>query len=155
METNGTGMYRGGRPNRLARVLNSIWGKCYGLGLSPKNWLTLEVRGRKSGKLVSLPLIAAEYEGKRYLVSMLGDHANWVANVRASDGRVVLRHGRRTPVHLVEIPPEERAPIIKEYLRVTIEPRKHIPVDRHAPVEEFERIAADFPVFRIDENAGR
>ena len=66
---------------------------------------------------------------------------------------MILRHGRRTPVRLVEIPPEERAPIIKAYLQVTLEPRKHIPVDRHAPLAEFERIAADFPVFRIDENA--
>ena len=27
--------------------------------------------------------------------------------------------------------------------------RPHIPVDRHAPVEDFERIAAQFPVFRV------
>jgi hypothetical protein len=152
MKTNG-GMYRGGRPNRLAKALNWTWGKFYGLGLAPKNWLTLEVPGRKSGKLVSLPLIAVEYEGTRYLVSMLGDGANWVANVRAAGGQVILRHGRRTPVRLIEIPPGERAPIIKAYLQVTLEPRKHIPVDRHAPLAEFERIAADFPVFRIEENA--
>lgn len=151
MKTNG-GMYRGGRPNRLAKALNWTWGKFYGLGLAPENWLTLEVKGRKSGKLISLPVIAVEYEGKRYLVSMLGDRANWVANVRAASGKAVLRHGRRRSVHLVEIPPHERAPVIKAYLQVTLEPRKHIPVDRHAPVEEFERIAADFPVFRIDEN---
>ena len=35
------------------------------------------------------------------------------------------------------------------YLEVTPGARPDIPVDRHAPVEEFERIAGEYPVFRI------
>jgi len=151
--THDTGMYPDGRPTRMAKTLNAVWGQFYGLGLSPKNWITLEVPGRKSGTLIALPLIAVDYEGERYLVSMLGERANWVANVRAASGFAVIKHGGRTPVRLVELPVEERAPIIKAYLNVTIEPRRHIPVDRHAPVAEFATIAAQYPVFRIDERA--
>ena len=32
--------------------------------------------------------------GERYLVSMLGNDAAWVRNLRAADGSAVLRHGR-------------------------------------------------------------
>jgi hypothetical protein len=96
----------------------------------------------------------AEYEGGRYLVSMLGEDANWVLNVRAAGGRVVLRRGGREEVRLEEVEPGDRAPILRCYLGVAPGARPHIPVDRHAPLEEFERIAGQFPVFRIIHTAG-
>jgi hypothetical protein len=91
----------------------------------------------------------ATYQGERYLVSMLGQRANWVRNVRAADGDVTLEHGRSEQVHLVEVDPAERAPILRQYLEVAPGARAHIPVHRKAPVEDFAAIAAGFPVFRI------
>jgi deazaflavin-dependent oxidoreductase (nitroreductase family) len=143
-------MYRGGRPNRLARALNRISAAQFGAGfLAPPGWVTLEVTGRRSGRTVVFPLVVTTYRDERYLVAMLGRQANWVANVRATGGAAVLRHGRREPVLLVEVDVAERAPILRRFLAVAPGARAHVPVDRHAPVADFERIADRFPVFRI------
>jgi hypothetical protein len=53
----------------------------------------------------------ADCQGEPYLVAMLGQDANWVHNVRAAGGSVVLRHGRREVVRLGEVDPSDRAPI--------------------------------------------
>ncbi len=142
-------MYRGGRPNRLAALLNRGWAMIGAAGLWPGRLNTLEVRGRRSGRLLSFPVMVADYRGDRYLVAMLGEGANWVANVRAAGGRAVLRHGRREAVRLEEVAPGARAPILRRYLQIAPGARPHIPVDRRAPVAEFEGIAGRYPVFRI------
>jgi hypothetical protein len=117
--------------------------------------LTLDVHGRRTGRLLSLPVVVADYEGERYLVSMLGNDANWVLNVRAAGGRAVLRHGGRGgDVVLEEVDVGARAPILRRYLDVAPGARPHIPVDRHAQLEDFERIAAQHPVFRITPSSG-
>jgi deazaflavin-dependent oxidoreductase (nitroreductase family) len=129
--------------NRLSALL-------YSAGvLSPQRAVTLEVRGRRSGQVVSLPVVVAEVGGERYLVSMLGNDANWVRNVRAAGGRAVLCRGGRTDVHLVEVEPAHRSPILRQYLAVAPGARAHFPVSRHAPLADFERIADQYPVFRI------
>jgi hypothetical protein len=61
----------------------------------------------------------------------------------------VLRHGRREVVRLKEVDPGARAPILRRYLAVAPGARAHLPVDRRAPLEEFERVAAQVPVFRV------
>jgi quinol monooxygenase YgiN len=143
-------MYRSGRPGVLARVANRISAVQFSAGvLSPARAVTLEVPGRRTGHLVSFPVVIADYQGGRYLVSMLGNDANWVRNVRAAGGRVVLRRGGREQVRLAEVAPGDRPPILRRYLAAAPGARPHLPVDRHAPLEEFERIAAQFPVFRI------
>jgi hypothetical protein len=80
---------------------------------------------------------------------MLGKDANWVRNLRAADGRAVLRHGHREAVRLEAVDPSARAPILRRYLALAPGARAHIPVDRRAPLEQFEQIAAQIPVFRI------
>jgi F420H(2)-dependent quinone reductase len=143
-------LYRGGRPQRLARALNRLWSIAFAAGrLSADNAMTLGVRGRSTGRIVSLPVVVADHEGERYLVSMLGEDANWVRNVRAAGGHVVLRRRGAQNVRLVEVEPAERAPILRAYLNAAPGARPHIPVDRRAPLEEFERIADRYPVFRI------
>jgi hypothetical protein len=92
----------------------------------------------------------ADRDGRWYLVSMLGEHCDWVRNVRAADGAVTLRHRRRFPCHLIELPAAERAPIIKLYLDQVPGARPHIPVDRHAEIEAFEAVADLYPVFLVD-----
>jgi hypothetical protein len=143
-------MYRSGRPNRLARLLNRISAIQFSAGiLAPNHWVTLEVPGRRTGRRISFPLVIADYRGERYLVAMLGQNVNWVRNVRAAGGRAVLRHGGREAVRLDEVDPGARAPILRRYLALAPGARAHIPVDRRAPLEEFEPIAAQIPVFRI------
>ncbi|MEU5265548.1 nitroreductase/quinone reductase family protein [Amycolatopsis sp. NPDC021455] len=147
--------YRGARPHGVARVLNHGDALAFAAGLLPKRGVTLEVPGRLTGWPVRVPLVVADHEGERYLVAMLGDRTQWVRNVRAAGGHVVLRHGRREAVRLEELAPAERPPVLRRYLAVAPGARAHIAVDRHAPLEEFARIAADLPVFRIvPEDAG-
>jgi hypothetical protein len=92
----------------------------------------------------------ADYQGERYLVSMLGERSNWVRNVRAAGGRAVLRHGRREAVCLEEVDPDARAPIVRRYLSLASGPRAFIPVDRNAALEEFEKVVPQVPVFRVE-----
>ena len=142
-------MYRGGRPGLLARVMNRQSVLAASAGLTPRRLVTMEVRGRRTGRRISLPLVVADHEGDRYLVSMLGKDVNWVRNVRAAGGRVVLRHGRREAVRLEEVEVGARAPVLRRYLALAPGARPHLPVDRRAPLEEFARIADQIPVFRI------
>jgi deazaflavin-dependent oxidoreductase (nitroreductase family) len=142
-------MYGGGRPNRVARTLNRLAAAQYAVGLAPRYCVTLEVPGRRTGRHVSVPVVLAEHGGERYVVAMLGEKANWVRNVRATGGRVTLRHGRRREVRLVEVDPAERAPVLRAYLQRAPGARAHVPVDRLAPVEEFAGVAERFPVFRV------
>lgn len=145
-------MYRGGRPNRWARPQNALSAYLFARGvMGAERVVTLEVPGRRTGRVLSLPLVVADHEGQRYLVAMLGENANWVRNVRAAGGQAVLRHGRTEAVRLVEVDPGDRAPILRRYLDVAPGGRPHFPIDRGAPLAEFERIASGIPVFRITE----
>jgi deazaflavin-dependent oxidoreductase (nitroreductase family) len=141
--------YRGGRPNRAARLLDRITAAVYARGVSPDYLVALEVRGRRSGRTIRFPLVMVVVGGERYLVSMLGQNANWVRNVRAAGGAAVLRHGRREEVRLEEVEPERRAPVLKAYLGLAPNARAHLPVPKDAPLAEFERVASRFPVFRV------
>ena len=142
-------LYRGGRPNALARLLNRGWATVYACGITPDYLVTLEVAGRRSGRTISFPLVMAVLEGERYLVSMLGADVAWVRNVKAAAGHTVLRHGRVEQVRLEELATEKRGPVLKAYLQRAPGARPHIPVDKDAPLEEFEAIAAQIPVFRV------
>src|ERR1017187_5095592 len=108
-------LYGGPRPNWIRRILNGASAAVGTSGVTPNYLVTLEVVGRKSGQMVSLPVVIAVVDGQRYLVSMLGEKANWVKNVRAASGRAVLRSGGRETVQLEEIPVERRAPILRAY----------------------------------------
>jgi deazaflavin-dependent oxidoreductase (nitroreductase family) len=132
-------LYRGQRPNWIARMLNRAWAALFSSGLLPDFMVTLEVTGRKSGRTVSLPVAVTVVDGQRYVVSMLGEHVQWVHNVRAAGGRAVFRSGGRQEVHLEEVPRDARAPGA----------RPHVPVNKDAPLAEFDKVATAFPVFRV------
>jgi hypothetical protein len=142
-------LYQGGHPNRFARLQNRTTAIAFAAGIVPKRAAALEIPGRRSGRVISFPVAIADFEGERYLVSMLGKNVNWVRNLQAAGGQAALRHGRRESVHLEEVEPGARAPILRRYLQIAPGARPHVPVDRRAPLAEFAEIAADYPVFRI------
>ncbi len=80
---------------------------------------------------------------------MLGTEANWVQNVRAAGGRATLVHGTREQVQLEEVDIGQRAPILKAYLQIARGARPHFPVSKDAPLSEFQKIAPEYPVFRL------
>lgn len=145
-------MYRRQRPNWIAKILNRVYAIVASLGVTFNRLVALEVIGRKSGRIISFPLVMVTVDGQRYLASMLGDNVQWVRNVRAAGGKAVLRHGGREDVQLEELPAGQRAPILKAYLQAAPGARPHVPVDKDAPLAEFEKIAAAFPVFRLASN---
>src|SRR5206468_3273784 len=142
-------LYRDGRPNRLATVVNRCQAVVHALGIAPSYLVAVDVPGRRSGRMISLPLVMVVVAGERYLVSMLGTEANWVRNVKAAGGNVTLLHGRREDVRLVEVPVGQRAAVLKAYLKRAPGARPHLPIHKDAPLSEFEHISSQFPVFRV------
>ena len=65
-------------------------------------------------------------------------------------GDAVIRQGRRRRVHLAAVSPEQRAPILREYVRIALSGRQHFPLSVAAPLADFEAIARRYPVYRID-----
>jgi hypothetical protein len=134
-------------------VQNRACAIAFAAGILPSRAAALDIRGRRSGRVISVPVVVAGLEGERYLVAMLGQNANWVRNLRAAGGRAVLAHGQRETVRLEEVDSSIRAPILRRYLQVAPGARAHFPVNRRAPLEEFARIAPDYPVFRVQAGA--
>jgi len=138
---------------RLVGVAEEVYRRLFQListlGLPPSFVVQLEVKGRRSGQVRSTVLLTADYEDARYLVSVLGDNAEWVRNVRAANGHAVIRHGRRRGVLLEEVPVADRAPVLRAYLKWALGARAVLQLGPGSPVEEFQRIAPDHPVFRI------
>jgi len=150
--------YQDRRPTRLGKAVNRAWTWAASLGVTPSAWpgeprigtIALEVRGRLTGALRSNVVTWVELGGERYLVSMLGERAEWVRNVRAAGGRAVIRHGGREPVFLEEVLVDQRAPVLKAYLkRTALSTRQHLGLEPEAPLSEFQRIAPTHPVFHI------
>jgi hypothetical protein len=115
----------------------------------PRRAANLEVKGRQTGRAISFPVVITDWEGGEYLVSMLGEQANWVKNVRAAGCVGALRRGGRENVALEEVDVADRASIIRHYAAVAPGGRPHLGLRRDASLEECEALAPDTPVFRI------
>lgn len=141
-------MYAGGQPTDAAKSIH----RRFVSGPLPRLVpiaAVLQVRGRTTGRTIDVPLVVVRYRGDWYTVSMLGEQSNWVRNLRASGGEAVLTHGRRRPVHLIEVPEGERGPILKRYLMFATGARPHMGVGWRAPIADFAAVACHYPVFRI------
>ncbi|MCB1002161.1 MAG: nitroreductase family deazaflavin-dependent oxidoreductase [Acidimicrobiales bacterium] len=141
-------MYRTGAANADAQWWARFWGRIHAWGVMPRRWVTLEVPGRRTGRLMRVPLGMADLGGRWYLVSMLGD-CNWTKNVRADDGRAVLWRGRARRCRLVEVPPGQAGPILQRYVDRVPGGRPHIPVPKGAPLADFDAVAGRYPAFEV------
>jgi deazaflavin-dependent oxidoreductase (nitroreductase family) len=137
------------KPTALTKFINSTLRQFASIGLSPRDTVALQVRGRKSGKTRSNVVTYVEHEGARYLVAPRGS-TEWVRNARAAGGQASLKHGRSQPVRLIDVPESERAPIIRAYLqKMPGMVRREFGVEADSPAADIERIAPRHPVFRI------
>ncbi len=141
--------YRDWHPTRLGRIVNRLNG-WVSARFGPPVQQVLEVRGRTSGRTRATPVVVVPLGADQFLVSMLGPGSEWVRNVAAADGIAALRHGRRQRVRVVEVPVDERAPVLREYVRIARSGRRHFPVTPGAPLASFAAIAEHYPVFRIE-----
>lgn len=119
------------------------------IGLVRGHIYVLEVRGRHSGRMISLPIDPLDVAGRRYLVSARGE-THWVRNARAA-GEVALVQGRcRRRYRADELPLCSRAPILREYLdRFAVEVQRFFPVKPGSPAGAFAGLAARYPVFEL------
>ena len=119
------------------------------IGLVRGHFYILEVRGRKSGKTISLPVDPLDLDGQRYLVCARGN-SNWVRNVRTAGEITLVRAMRRQHYAARELPPDLRPPILKAYLdRFASEVQRFFPVPKGSLVEAFNDLAPRYPVFAL------
>jgi deazaflavin-dependent oxidoreductase (nitroreductase family) len=74
----------------------------------------LSVRGRRTGQWRSTSIAVLEYDGQRFLVAAYGD-TEWSRNLHAADSGRLSRHGWVEEFRAVEVPVEQRAPLIEAY----------------------------------------
>jgi deazaflavin-dependent oxidoreductase (nitroreductase family) len=144
--------YKDGKPTRAGRAVNGVWERYAAWGGPPPWQVSLETRGRRTGRILRIPVAVTRHDEEDYLVSMLGERSAWVHNVRAAGGEAVLRHGRIRRVRLDEVAAPERAPILKAYAARARSGRRHfLPLTPQSSVGEFAAVADKYPVFRIVE----
>jgi hypothetical protein len=108
----------------------------------------LSVCGRKSGIIRSTPVSIATVRGERFIVAAFADAA-WVGNVRNAGGGTLGRGRTKERVRLVELPVEERDPVLRAFLeQVRGGVRFFGSSDPNVVVAAADR----YPVFRVDSN---
>ncbi|MFI7121207.1 nitroreductase/quinone reductase family protein [Amycolatopsis sp. NPDC049868] len=137
---------------RWLKPVNKLFVFLQRRGLGVSGLAVLTIPGRRSGNPVSNPVTPMTVDGNTYLVGFPG--TSWVSNARANPERARLARGRRDDaVTLVEIPVEERAPILREFPRQVPVGTKMMVRAGHVPEgtpEDFVAIAERCAVFRVD-----
>ncbi|NHU48465.1 MBL fold metallo-hydrolase [Rhodococcus sp. A14] len=152
----GGGSYR--PPAGWYRRLNPVGVPLTTLGLAPRDAVTLEVRGRRTGRPRRIPILVTRHEGVDYLVALAGE-SQWVRNVRAAGGEAVLRRRGTRRARLEEVPMAQRAPVLAAYLeagrRRSGEPaareqaKWYFGLEEPATPERLAELAPRYPVFRV------
>lgn len=135
----------------VRRVANPLLMWLTRRGMSVWGSRVLEVRGRKTGEPVRLPVNLLELDGRSYLVSPRG-HTQWVRNARADDGRVTTILGsERTDWTARELSRAEAVPVLRAYLkRWKLEVGAFFDgVSDSSTDAELEAAAADHPAFEL------
>jgi deazaflavin-dependent oxidoreductase (nitroreductase family) len=78
--------------------------------------ILLIVRGRRSGSERTTPVTLLDFEGHSYVQATYGA-PGWGRNLRAAGEATIIRlGGQRSPVHAIEVPPDEAAAILQRAL---------------------------------------
>lgn len=136
-------------PTAIERLFNAVIGRLVRVGIGPAHMRVLEVRGRRSGTLYTLPVDLLDHEGRLYLVAPRG-RTQWVRNVAAADGIVLRRGSTRVRYALRALGDAEKPPVLKAYLdRFRGEVGRFFPVPAGSPVEAFVALAPRYPAFAL------
>lgn len=139
------------KPTFPATLFNPLIGLLTRVGLKPQGAWLLTVKGRKTGKPMSIPVNPLTLDGTRYLVAPRGN-THWARNLRAS-GEGELRSGRtRETIRTTELPDsEKREPLLAYLERWSGVTKEHFGIAWPNPSEdEITRVAARSPIFRIE-----
>ncbi len=129
--------------NRVIMALNRL-----GLALGTQH--VLSIPGRKTGKLRSTPVSLLTVNGRRYIATVGETH--WVKNARAAGWGFLSRGRKKEWVALVELPVEERAPILRAFPHQVPHgvPFFQMALGLSNDPEAFAAAAPQCPVFRAD-----
>jgi hypothetical protein len=128
--------------NRLIMFLNR-------LGLAIGTQHILSIPGRKSGVLRSTPVSLLTVDGQRYIVTV--GETDWVKNARAAGWALLARGRKQERVAMVELPIEQRGPILREFPRQVPHGVQFftITLGLANDPEAFAAAAPQCPVFRV------
>ena len=152
---------------RFLRLFNPMarWMISTGIPTGAPNVL-LTSRGRRSGKLRTVPVAMLELDGAWFVHACYGE-TGWVANLRADGDATVTRPGgTRVPVRAVELSPQEAGAVQQRALapfrrsrvfRKLLGPRGRGPVGImwafririDDTLEEYTEAARRFPLFEL------
>ena len=137
------------RPHTIERIFGHVLAWLVRFGVIRGHFYVLEVRGRKSGRTITLPVDVLDLETRRYLVCARGN-SNWVRNARAAGEVVLVRAMRRRHYVIGEVAVGMRPALLKAYLdRYAREVQRFFPVAKGSPIEAFEDLAPRYPVFEL------
>ena len=138
------------KPSPFEALFNRFFGLLVGWGLGLSHNYLVQVKGRKSGRIYSMPVDVLDYQGNRYLVAPRGE-TQWVRNARVS-GEVWLKRGRSRRLYALRVLDNPEKPeILKEYLnRYKTTVQQYFSVPATDPVEAFSAIAPRYPVFELN-----
>lgn len=100
------------RYRRTTNTINKVITGLQRLGIAFGPMQLLTVTGRRSGRLLTFPIAVNELDGGRYIFQAF-PKAAWVANVRAADTVTLTRGRRSSTARLVELPVEQRGPVLR------------------------------------------
>ncbi len=137
------------RYTRRRRVENAIVGTLVRLGIGlPPDFCLLTVRGRRSGKEHTTPVLAVSEDGHRWLVAPYGD-VKWVLNVRTNPRARLSRDGWSQDVLLTELEPKDAVPTLRAYLAKAPIVRPYFDVTPSSGDAEYLAETPRHPVFAI------
>jgi deazaflavin-dependent oxidoreductase (nitroreductase family) len=136
------------RPPRWLRFANRVNIALLSRGIGPTTQRILTVAGRSSGLPRRTPIAIATLGGTRYIVAGY-ESADWVKNVRAAGHGTLTRGSAYEEVGLVELAVDERAPILREFLRTIRGGRSFVTASANASDAELRDAAERHPVFRL------
>jgi hypothetical protein len=136
-------------PSPLERVFNRGFGALVSVGLAPRDYYFLQVRGRKSGRVYGTPVSLVTLRGVRFLVAPRG-RTQWVRNAEASREVVLKRGSARRRFRLRALADADKPPVLLAYVeRYGAFVRRYFPVPAGSPARAFAEIAARYPVFEL------
>ena len=112
----------------------------------------LSVPGRKSGRLRTTPVSPLTVRGERYIIAGL-EEADWGKNARVAGWGLLERGREQERVNLVELPLQERAPVLREFPSKVPHGVRYFRLlyGISGTPEEFGTLASRCPVFRVEE----
>ena len=137
------------RPSIITRPVNRLYGWITSIGFGLPNSYLLQVSGRRTGKIRSVPVNVLSYNGRLFLVATRG-HTQWSRNA-LMNRNVTLKRGRlRTQFRLRVVLDAEKPKILKAYVnRFHRMAGRCFPISASSPSSAFAPIAARYPVFEL------